>query len=146
MSNLNVGTFMQSPTSCGDRQPYRTRRTGGDDSTHQHDWPWSGLFLSWDFCWCIQSGFLENDFCSVAETGETRSVFRCRGGRIFAAYGVMAFILGGSFLDCARDSEHWPWSCYPMYSEIETGTTFDDYRLYGVPKDKSGNGNFAVHG
>jgi hypothetical protein len=54
--------------------------------------------------------------------------------RILVVYGVMAFILGGSILDMVRDTEHWPWSCYPMYSYMQTGTTFDDYRLYGVPK------------
>jgi hypothetical protein len=46
----------------------------------------------------------------------------------------MAFILGGSILDAVRDTEHWPWSCYPMYSYMQIGTTFDDYRLYGVAK------------
>ena len=58
--------------------------------------------------------------------------------RILVAYGVMAFILVGSLLDCVRDTEHWPWSCYPMYSYMETGTTFDDYRLYGVSKKNPG--------
>jgi hypothetical protein len=52
--------------------------------------------------------------------------------RMFAAYGVILFIIGGSFLDLARDTEHWPWSCYPMYSYPESGTTFSDLRLYGV--------------
>ena len=55
--------------------------------------------------------------------------------RLLVVYGLIAFILGGSLLDCVRDTEHWPWSCYPMYSYPETATTFDDYRLYGVPKD-----------
>ncbi len=55
--------------------------------------------------------------------------------RLLAAYAVMAIILGPSIVDSVRDSEHWPWSCYPMYSFMETGTKFDDYRLYGVPKD-----------
>jgi hypothetical protein len=52
--------------------------------------------------------------------------------RLWIIYGVFAFILVGSFLDLVRDTEHWPWSCYPMYSEPEHGTTFDDVRLYGV--------------
>jgi hypothetical protein len=58
--------------------------------------------------------------------------------RVTVVYAVMALILGGSLLDAVRDSEHWPWSCYPMYSFMETGTTFDDYRLYGVPTQNPG--------
>jgi len=49
-------------------------------------------------------------------------------------YCLFAFIVGGSALDLARDTEHWPWSCYPMYSWPERGTKFDVYRLYGVLK------------
>ncbi|HEY1923388.1 MAG TPA: hypothetical protein VGG44_11615, partial [Tepidisphaeraceae bacterium] len=52
--------------------------------------------------------------------------------RMMIAYAVILFIIGGSFLDLARDTEHWPWSCYPMYSYPESGTTFNDLRLYGV--------------
>ena len=55
--------------------------------------------------------------------------------RVLVVYGLMGFIVGGSLLDAVRDTEHWPWSCYPMYSYMETGTTFDDYRLYGVLKE-----------
>lgn len=54
--------------------------------------------------------------------------------RILTAYAVIALIVGGSLIDAIRDSEHWPWSCYPMYSYMETGTKFEDYRLYGVLK------------
>jgi hypothetical protein len=53
--------------------------------------------------------------------------------RMLIVYAVILFIIGGSFLDLVRDSEHWPWSCYPMYSYPESGTTFNDLRLYGVP-------------
>ena len=53
-------------------------------------------------------------------------------GRLTLIYALFAFILVGSFLDLVRDTEHWPWSCYPMYSEPEHGTTFTDVRLYGV--------------
>jgi len=53
-------------------------------------------------------------------------------GRLAVIYGLILFIVGGSFLDLVRDTEHWPWSCYPMYSEPERGTKFDDVRLYGV--------------
>lgn len=55
--------------------------------------------------------------------------------RLLIAYAAIAFILFGSILDLCRDTEHWPWSSYPMYSYAERGETFDDYRLYGVPKN-----------
>jgi hypothetical protein len=57
--------------------------------------------------------------------------------RLIVIYGLFAFILLGSFLDLVRDTEHWPWSCYPMYSYMETGTKFDDLRIYGVLNDGS---------
>jgi hypothetical protein len=62
----------------------------------------------------------------------TASVNPISRGRLAVIYGLFVLILGGSFLDLIRDTEHWPWSCYPMYSEPERGTTFDDVRLYGV--------------
>jgi len=54
---------------------------------------------------------------------------------LVAAYIVIALIIGGSLFDMVRDTEHWPWSNFPMYSRLEDkGATFQDYRLYGVPK------------
>jgi hypothetical protein len=54
--------------------------------------------------------------------------------RIAVFTAVFIFIVGPSLCDSVRDTEHWPWSCYPMYSEMETGTKFNDMRLYGVLK------------
>lgn len=54
---------------------------------------------------------------------------------IVAAYLLIIAVVGGSLLDLARDTEHWPWSNFPMYSQVdEQGPTFEDYRLYGVLK------------
>jgi hypothetical protein len=55
--------------------------------------------------------------------------------RLLVAYGLLAFIVGGTIPDAVMDSEHWPWSVYPMYSYMWVGQKYDDYRLYGVPKD-----------
>ena len=55
--------------------------------------------------------------------------------RMLVAYGLLALILGGTLVDEVLDSEHWPWSVYPMYSYMWVGKHYDDYRLYGVPKD-----------
>jgi hypothetical protein len=54
---------------------------------------------------------------------------------LLVAYLAVVPILGGSTIAICRDSEHWPWSCYPMYSNPDSGRHFDDYRLYGVPAD-----------
>ena len=67
----------------------------------------------------------------------TPSVNSISRRRLLVIYGLIAFIVGGSFIDLVRDTEHWPWSCYPMYSYMETGTTFDDIRVYGVLPDRT---------
>ena len=64
--------------------------------------------------------------------------------RLLVAYGVIAFIVAGSFLDAVRDTEHWPWSNYPMYSQPENDPTFNDLRLYGVPKSDP-NTEFSLY-
>src|ERR1700738_3901936 len=54
--------------------------------------------------------------------------------RLLAAYAVGAVILGGSLFDLVNDTEHWPFSQYPMFSYLETRTDgrFTLLRLYGV--------------
>jgi hypothetical protein len=59
---------------------------------------------------------------------------------LLAAYIPITLILGGSLFDMLRDTEHWPWSNFPMYSQIEEkGKYFEDYRLYGIPKSNPDN-------
>ncbi|HXI27548.1 MAG TPA: hypothetical protein VNG89_03980 [Vicinamibacterales bacterium] len=48
---------------------------------------------------------------------------------------LLAFLVCGSLYDIARDSEHWPFSQYPMFSGIWRATTFRWYRLVGVRDD-----------
>jgi hypothetical protein len=47
----------------------------------------------------------------------------------------LAFLVCGSLYDIALDSEHWPFSQYPMFSSIWRATTFRWYRLVGVRED-----------
>jgi hypothetical protein len=69
-----------------------------------------------------------------ASTAPPARPMRRRG--IVAVYLLMALIVGGSLLDLVRDTEHWPWSNFPMYSRVEdVAPTFEDYRLYGVVAD-----------
>jgi hypothetical protein len=87
-----------------------------------------GVILSVGFLLVVRPVFWAPSEPAAGRTPMTRR-------RVLVVYGLMAFIFGGSLLDCVRDTEHWPWSCYPMYSYPETATTFDDYRLYGVPRE-----------
>ncbi len=69
----------------------------------------------------------------AAAVESTSPVRPMRRMGIFAAYLVIAIIVGGSLFDMLRDTEHWPWSNFPMYSAPEEQTaSFQDYRLYGV--------------
>lgn len=56
-------------------------------------------------------------------------------GRLLVPYGLLLLIAGGTLVDVVKDAEHWPWSPYPMYSYMWVQKHYDDYRLYGVPKD-----------
>jgi hypothetical protein len=53
--------------------------------------------------------------------------------RLLLAYALGAVILGGSCFDLLNDTEHWPFSQYPMFSETRTGNPpFEELRLFGV--------------
>lgn len=58
--------------------------------------------------------------------------------RLLVAYAVGAVILGGSVFDSVNDTEHWPFSQYPMFSFLETRTDgrFTRLRLYGVTQQQ----------
>jgi hypothetical protein len=75
-------------------------------------------------------------FAPTRSAGDDESNVRPMQSRgLVAAYIVIVLIIGGSLFDMLRDTEHWPWSNFPMYSRLgDKGATFQDYRLYGVPK------------
>jgi hypothetical protein len=52
--------------------------------------------------------------------------------RLFVVYGLGAIILGGGLSDLVRDTEHWPFAQYAMFSETEMSNTYTMFRLYGV--------------
>jgi hypothetical protein len=52
--------------------------------------------------------------------------------RLLVVYGLGAIILGGTLSDIVRDTEHWPFSQYPMFSQMEVSKTYSTLRLYGV--------------
>jgi hypothetical protein len=57
--------------------------------------------------------------------------------RLLLVYALMAIILGGSLADLIRDTEHWPFSQYPMYSGAVQAHSFNVLRLFGVTEDGS---------
>jgi hypothetical protein len=73
-------------------------------------------------------------FWAPTEASQSPAVSPLSRERLLVAYSIIGVIVIGSFLDMARDTEHWPWSNYPMYSQPENDPKFNDLRLYGVPK------------
>lgn len=52
--------------------------------------------------------------------------------RLALANLIIFGLLAGSGYDIVTDQEHWPFSQYPMFSEIETAWTHRSVRLFGV--------------
>jgi len=48
------------------------------------------------------------------------------------AYCVIAIVVLGQLTALALQRELWPFSHYPMYSELQADWTFESQRLYGV--------------
>ena len=57
------------------------------------------------------------------------------GGRFAVALALIAGTAGGSLYDIATDREHWPFSPYAMFSNVEREPTLDALRLYGVTRE-----------
>ena len=56
--------------------------------------------------------------------------------RLWVVHGAIFLLLTGSAYDIIRGREHWPFSCYPMYSKIELDSTMTQLRIFGVPVGK----------
>jgi hypothetical protein len=52
--------------------------------------------------------------------------------RLLLVYALGAIIFGGTLSDMLSDTEHWPFSPYPMYSTMDVSETYSFLRLYGV--------------
>ena len=52
--------------------------------------------------------------------------------RRLVVYGLGVVIFGGALSDLIRDTEHWPFSQYPMFSKVKVSKTYSTLRLYGV--------------
>jgi hypothetical protein len=68
----------------------------------------------------------------TAKPGESTGKVAVSKSRLFVVYGLGAIIVGGALSDLVRDTEHWPFSQYPMFSQTEVTRTFSMLRLYGI--------------
>jgi len=55
--------------------------------------------------------------------------------RLLLVYAVNAVIVGGSLFDLIADTEHWPFSQYPMYSLVEKSRSLTRFRVFGVTQE-----------
>lgn len=69
---------------------------------------------------------------STVELSEPADKIAMSKSRLMVVYGLGAIIFGGALSDLVRDTEHWPFSQYTMYSQIEASKTYSMLRLYGV--------------
>jgi hypothetical protein len=69
--------------------------------------------------------------------GERYRVAPMAKQRIWLFCLLAAIITGGSLFDLLRDSEHWPFSPYSMYSSLVTSPTLTTLRMYGVTEGES---------
>ena len=56
--------------------------------------------------------------------------------RLILVHLLIAAVLGGSFYDIAKGEEHWPFSDYPMFSNVHRRHVLENwYRVFGVTAD-----------
>jgi hypothetical protein len=56
--------------------------------------------------------------------------------RIWLVYVLMAALVGGSLYDLVRDTEHWPFSQYPMYAQVVYKRELERIWLFGVTDEQ----------
>jgi hypothetical protein len=52
--------------------------------------------------------------------------------RLWVVNTAILCCIGGSLYDIVRDTDHWPFSNYPMYSEVQRSRTLTVMRVFGV--------------
>jgi hypothetical protein len=55
--------------------------------------------------------------------------------RLWFVHALIAFVVGGHLYDIVRNQEHWPFSPYPMFSVVDTRTTHETLRVFGIASD-----------
>jgi hypothetical protein len=57
---------------------------------------------------------------------------RLRRYRVWIVYAAIVLITWGSLFDIVTDTEHWPFSPYRMYSDVNRDYSLTQFRLFGV--------------
>ena len=71
----------------------------------------------------------------VTPTSETMATHTLSRHRIWFVHSVIALIVVGYSFDILTDTEHWPFSSYPMFSRIPREATLRVDRLFGVTRE-----------
>jgi hypothetical protein len=69
---------------------------------------------------------------TATESSEPPGTIVMSRSRLWTVYGLGAVIFGGALVDVVRDTEHWPFSPFAMYSRLDLSGTYSTLRLYGV--------------
>lgn len=56
--------------------------------------------------------------------------------RVGLVYGVIAAVIGGHLFDILSGREHWPFSNYPMYSNVRRSDSLSVVLPYGVTEEE----------
>jgi hypothetical protein len=78
---------------------------------------------------------------AASRPGETPEPFRLPSiARRAVIYATLAVILGGAIyaivIDAPYADEPWPFSAYPMYSELRRNRAVERHRLFGVTREE----------
>lgn len=55
--------------------------------------------------------------------------------RLWFVHALIAFVVGGHLYDIVLDKENWPFSPYPMFSQVDTARTHATLRVFGITSD-----------
>jgi len=80
---------------------------------------------------------IEMIYKTAAIEGKQYWVARMSRQRIWLVFSLAAVITSGSLFDLLKDTEHWPFSPYSMYSSVVESHTLTTLRLYGVTEGES---------
>jgi hypothetical protein len=69
---------------------------------------------------------------AIAELSEPSGKMVMSRSRLWTVYCLGVLIFGGALSDMVRDTEHWPFSPFAMYSRMDLSGTYSTLRLYGV--------------
>jgi|SRR5215203_268461 len=73
----------------------------------------------------------------IKEPTRQRNALGMSGQRVLLVNAVIVLLIVGPLLCIAFDSEYWPFSQYPMFSDVERKHSFvEEMHLYGVTREK----------